>query len=66
MDVESIFRWTDGSISSWVNWDTRFPAGTSSVGSEKDCLVRHSNGGKWADYNCTDTKKIYCETVEGG
>ena len=65
MDVESIFRWTDGSIASWVNWETGHPAGTSRVGSEKDCLVRHGNGGKWADYNCTDSKKFYCETVEG-
>ena len=65
MDVESIFRWTDGSTVSWVNWETGHPAGTSRVGSEKDCLVRQGNVGKWADYNCTDTKKFYCETVEG-
>ena len=64
-DVESAFRWTDGSIVSWVNWDTGHPAGTTGAGSEKDCLVRNGNEGKWVDNNCADTKKFYCETVEG-
>ena len=42
-DVETVFRWTDGSIVNWVNWDADQPAGRIKRLSEKDCLVRRGN-----------------------
>ena len=64
-DVETVFRWTDGSILSWVNWEAGHPSAASGLGSENDCIVRHSPEGKWADHNCNETRKFYCETTEG-
>ena len=64
-DVETAFRWTDGSIVNWVNWDADQPAGRIKRLSEKDRSVRRGNGGEWIDHDCADTKKFYCETVEG-
>ena len=65
MDVESAFRWTDGSIVSWVNWQNGYPKGTKRRDSQRNCLVRNGTGGEWVDYDCTVTKKFYCETIEG-
>ena len=59
-DVDSAFRWTDGYIVSWVNWDTDQPVG----GPDKACIGVTGHSIKWATYECTDTRKFFCETVE--
>ena len=64
-DVETVFRWMDGSILSWVNWEAGYPSGVSGLSFESDCIARLGTGGKWADHNCNETRKFYCETTEG-
>ena len=60
-DVDSVFRWTDGYIVNWVNWDTHHPVG----GPNKACIGVVGSSNKWANYECTDTKKFFCETAKG-
>ena len=60
-EVDSVFRWTDGHIVSWVNWDAGQPVG----GPDNACIGVVGSSNKWANYECTDMKKFLCETVEG-
>ena len=59
--MDSVFRWTDGYIVNSVNWDTDKPIG----GPDKACIGVGGSSNKWANYECTDMKKFFCETVEG-
>ena len=59
-DVDSAFRWTDGYIVSWVNWNADQPVG----GRDNACIGVAGNSKKWANYQCSDTKKFFCQTVE--
>ena len=63
--VESMFRWTDGYLATWVNWYNNAPVGRSNHGEgEYDCVYRRSDG-KWQDDgDCDNAKGFYCETVQ--
>ena len=62
-DVETAFRWTDGSIVSWVKWDRFQPKGR--VNNDNDCIAVNRETKKWADYDCDANITFYCETAEG-
>ena len=62
-DVESVFRWTDGSLINYVNWDDGQPTGTAN--SNLNCLGLSPSTMKWTDYECTDNKQFLCETIQG-
>ena len=61
--VEGVFRWINGiEVNSFVNWAPGYPTGSAAGGGDRDCLVRHGPGGGWADVDCGETHKFYCET----
>ena len=64
-EVESMFRWTDGYLVTWVNWHGGRALGDSRDGPQiRDCVYRLSGStGKWVDGDCTDNRAYYCETV---
>ena len=63
LDVESVFRTTEGFTASWMNWYPGEPNGNAghSHGLE-DCVIRCSSSEKWNDDACSLLKKFYCET----
>ena len=63
LDVESVFRTTEGFTASWVNWYPGEPNGNArhSPGSD-DCVIRCLRSGKWNDAVCSLSKIFYCET----
>ena len=61
LDVETVFRWTDGSILNWMNWDSGQP---NNHDSEQHCVKRR-NEGKWNDYFCDENTKFICDGKEG-
>ena len=54
--VESVFRWFDGSVITWVNWTPGQPDGSVSA----NCVVRQQDG-KWMDEGCENQFQFYCE-----
>lgn len=55
--VESVFRWQNGFITSWVNWFPHQPDGLKAA----NCVLRHHPSGKWTDEDCQTQHPFYCE-----
>ena len=63
--VEGMFRWTDGYLVTWLNWENGQPTGDSySDENVDDCIVRRSGTlGQWLDKDCREQKNYYCEKI---
>ena len=55
-EVESVFRWFDGSVITWVSWTPGQPDGSIFA----NCVVRQQDG-KWLDEDCESQFQFYCE-----
>ena len=61
LDVESVFRTTDGFILPWISWTSHDPQGTAGhAHGSQDCGGRAITGG-FGDYDCDDNHIYYCE-----
>ena len=57
-EVEGIFRWLDGTLSAWNNWDV----GDGEPDGEQDqnCLLLKTSNKKWFDHECDDEQRYLC------
>ena len=63
IDIESVFRTTEGYKTPWVNWDSGLPNGNAGNPHDwEDCVERYSGSGRWNDGGCSNLMKFYCET----
>ena len=61
LDVQSVFRTTDGFIFPWINWKSHDPQGTAGhAHGLQDCGGRAITG-LLGDYDCDDNHMYYCE-----
>ncbi|XP_053548855.1 pulmonary surfactant-associated protein D-like [Bombina bombina] len=57
IQTEGSFRYPNGEIVSYINWDNREPNNDHGV---EDCVEMYKNG-KWNDKNCNEKRLIICE-----
>ena len=55
VQVEGIFRWEDGTLSNWNNWDSDQPNGET----DQNCVSLETSK-KWQDKDCTESKRYIC------
>ena len=63
LEVETVFRTTDGFIVPWIKWGPAEPQGTAGLREgREDCVTMHpTNSGIQADNWCTNEVVYYCE-----
>ena len=59
MAVESVFRRSDGYITTWVNWLNNIEPNGSRV---EQCVIRDTSGW-WRDAACEEQHEYYCEGI---
>ena len=59
IETEGTFRWTDGYLATWFNWNS-----DDHPSKDKDCVVRSATPeGFWRMRQCHNSRHYYCETI---
>ena len=60
--TEGVWRWPNGKVASWGNWEPGHPSG----GDSKNCAFKKSgNEGYWVSEDCSATKYFICQDETG-
>ena len=59
--VHAAYRWIDGYITKWTNWENQKPHQPAG----KNCIARRGSNKKWFPEDCSVQLHYYCESIEG-